>query len=158
LAGLFCDAAARPVPCARTVEKAVAQDDSLHRRRGKDTIFIAAHDARALADRSGRFVSELGALIGKLPGRRIKVEAFRLQNIAATAQPPSRGQQIAASFAMKTSIVGYTFENVDSIGRKRTELIDHDIRRGHFYRSPHRTRVESIGPERAGAEFAQAID
>src|SRR5262249_26872984 len=125
---------------------------------GEDAIFIGAHGTRALADRAGCVVAQLGVLLGKVSGRRIEVKAFRLQNIAADAQLPRRGQQIAASLAMEAAIFGYGFEDVGWIGWKRGELIDHDIRRGCLDRGAHRLRIEGIDSERLGAEFAKAID
>ena len=68
--------------------------------------------------------------MGKLSGRRIEVEALRLQNIAADAQLPSCGQQVTTSLAMEARIAGYGLEDLGGIGRKRTELVDHYIRRG----------------------------
>ena len=95
--------------------------------------------------------------MGKLSGGRIEVEAFRLQNIAANAQFPSCGQQVATPLAMEAGIVGYGLEDVGGIGGKRGELIDHHIRRGRFDRNPHRFRVEGIGIGRLRTEFAKTI-
>jgi hypothetical protein len=75
LADLIRNGAARPVPSARTLEEAVAQDDPIQPRRGKDAIFIGAHGTRALADLARCVVAELGAFVGKLSGRRIEVAA-----------------------------------------------------------------------------------
>jgi hypothetical protein len=60
----------------------------------------------ALADRARRVAPELGALVGRLSGRRIEVEAFRLQNTAADSQLLSCGQQVAAPPRDGGGIVG----------------------------------------------------
>ena len=71
------------VPRARTVEEAVAQSDSIQRRRRRNLFVVFTDRARTLANLAGRVGPKLGSLVGELSFWSVEIETTRLNDVAS---------------------------------------------------------------------------